>query len=101
MFDIYWQGLLLPLAYLGVLVGTFVTFSRVYRRRKAGMFLSASCPPLLANPSARPLTVSLPSHSRKRKPRAMVRSAPATQHLPVAAAHGARGGVREGAQDTG
>lgn len=38
MFDIYWQGLLLPLAYLGVLVGTFVTFSRVYRRRKAGMF---------------------------------------------------------------
>jgi translocation protein SEC66 len=38
MFDIDWRGLLLPLAYLGVLVGTFVTFSRVYRKRKACMF---------------------------------------------------------------
>ncbi len=47
MFDINWQGLLLPLAYLGVLVGTFMTFSRVYRRRKASMFLPAKCPPLL------------------------------------------------------
>ncbi|KAK4158128.1 Sec62/63 complex, subunit Sec66 [Chaetomidium leptoderma] len=35
MFDINWRGLLLPLAYLVVLVGTFVTFSRVYRKRKA------------------------------------------------------------------
>ncbi|KAK4139053.1 Pre protein translocase subunit Sec66-domain-containing protein [Dichotomopilus funicola] len=35
MFDINWQGLLLPLAYLVVLVGTFVTFSTVYRKRKA------------------------------------------------------------------
>ncbi|KAG7292215.1 hypothetical protein NEMBOFW57_002250 [Staphylotrichum longicolle] len=35
MFDVNWQGLLLPLAYLVVLVGTFLTFSRVYRRRKA------------------------------------------------------------------
>lgn len=35
MFDIDWRGLLLPLAYLGVLVGTFMTFSRVYRKRKA------------------------------------------------------------------
>jgi hypothetical protein len=37
MFDINWQGLLLPLAYLGVLAGTFMTFTRVYRRRKARM----------------------------------------------------------------
>ncbi|KAK3902417.1 Pre protein translocase subunit Sec66-domain-containing protein [Staphylotrichum tortipilum] len=35
MFDINWGGLLLPLAYLVVLVGTFMTFSRVYRKRKA------------------------------------------------------------------
>ena len=35
MFDIDWRGLLLPLAYLVVLVGTFMTFSRVYRKRKA------------------------------------------------------------------
>lgn len=38
MFDINWQGLLLPLAYLVVLVGTFLTFSRVYRRRKARVY---------------------------------------------------------------
>ncbi|KAL1837434.1 hypothetical protein VTJ49DRAFT_3786 [Mycothermus thermophilus] len=35
MFDINWRGLLLPLAYLAVLVGTFMTFSTVYRKRKA------------------------------------------------------------------
>lgn len=44
MFDINWQGLLLPLAYLVVLVGTFVTFSTVYRKRKASTFsLRHSC----------------------------------------------------------
>jgi translocation protein SEC66 len=36
MLDINWRGLLLPLAYLAVLVGTFMTFSTVYRKRKAG-----------------------------------------------------------------
>jgi hypothetical protein len=35
MFDINWRGLLLPLAYLMVLACTFITFSRVYRKRKA------------------------------------------------------------------
>ncbi|KAL2154013.1 hypothetical protein VTH82DRAFT_2689 [Thermothelomyces myriococcoides] len=35
MFDIDWRGLLLPLAYLVVLVGTFMTFSTIYRKRKA------------------------------------------------------------------
>ncbi|KAL2258448.1 hypothetical protein VTK26DRAFT_8239 [Humicola hyalothermophila] len=35
MFDIDWRGLLLPLAYLVVLAGTFMTFSTVYRKRKA------------------------------------------------------------------
>lgn len=43
MFDIDWRGLLLPLAYLVVLVGTFMTFSRVYRKRKA--FESANLAP--------------------------------------------------------
>jgi translocation protein SEC66 len=38
MFDINWRGLLLPLAYLVVLVGTFMTFSTVYRKRKARKF---------------------------------------------------------------
>lgn len=38
MFDIDWRGLLLPLAYLVVLVGTFMTFSTIYRKRKAGMY---------------------------------------------------------------
>ncbi|KAK4192711.1 Pre protein translocase subunit Sec66-domain-containing protein [Podospora australis] len=35
MFGVNWVGLLLPSAYLVVLVGTFMTFSTVYRRRKA------------------------------------------------------------------
>ncbi|KAK3996824.1 Sec62/63 complex, subunit Sec66 [Cladorrhinum sp. PSN332] len=43
MFDINWRGLLLPLAYLVVLVGTFMTFSTVYRKRKA--FQSANLAP--------------------------------------------------------
>ncbi len=50
MFDINWGGLLLPLAYLAVLVGTFVTFSRVYRKRKASMLLPSARSSLL--PSA-------------------------------------------------
>jgi len=37
MFDIYWQGLLVPFAYVVVLGGTFMTFSTIYRKRKAGM----------------------------------------------------------------
>jgi hypothetical protein len=37
MFEIDWRGLLLPLAYLVVLGGTFMTFSTVYRKRKARM----------------------------------------------------------------
>jgi translocation protein SEC66 len=43
MFDIDWRGLLLPLAYLVVLVGVFMTFSRVYRKRRA--FESANLAP--------------------------------------------------------
>ncbi|GAB1311295.1 Translocation protein S66 [Madurella fahalii] len=35
MFDIDWRGLLLPLAYLVVLGGALMTFSTVYRKRKA------------------------------------------------------------------
>jgi translocation protein SEC66 len=52
MFDINWRGLLLPLAYLVVLVGTFMTFSRVYRKRKAGT-CAACTPSLRATRSAR------------------------------------------------
>src|SRR3569833_1949902 len=37
MFDIDWKGLILPAAYTAVLLGTFMTFSSVYRKRKAGM----------------------------------------------------------------
>lgn len=35
MFGIDWMGLVLPFAYILVLGGTFVTFSSVYRKRKA------------------------------------------------------------------
>ena len=35
MFSLDWMGLILPFAYILVLGGTFVTFSSVYRKRKA------------------------------------------------------------------
>lgn len=35
MFGIDWMGLVLPFSYILVLGGTFVTFSSVYRKRKA------------------------------------------------------------------
>jgi len=35
MFSLDWRGLLLPLCYVVVLGGTFVTFSTIYRKRKA------------------------------------------------------------------
>jgi hypothetical protein len=93
MFDVNWRGLLLPLAYLVVLVGTFMTFSTVYRKRKARK-CSRLCPLILVCKALTLLSLSSP----ERKPGAMVRPAPATKHLPVAAAYGARGGVREVAQ---
>lgn len=36
MFDIDWVGLSVPFAYIAVLVGSLITFSSVYRKRKAG-----------------------------------------------------------------
>ncbi|KAG8164665.1 hypothetical protein KVR01_004940 [Diaporthe batatas] len=35
MFSLDWRGLILPISYILVLGGTFVTFSSVYRKRKA------------------------------------------------------------------
>lgn len=34
--ELDWYGLILPCAYMLVLGGTFITFSSVYRKRKAG-----------------------------------------------------------------
>jgi translocation protein SEC66 len=42
MFEIDWQGLLLPSAYVVVLVGSLMTFSTIYRKRKAGMLSATS-----------------------------------------------------------
>jgi translocation protein SEC66 len=36
MFNIDWIGLSVPFAYIAVLVGSLITFSSVYRKRKAG-----------------------------------------------------------------
>ncbi|MCJ1471226.1 translocation protein S66 [Pseudocyphellaria aurata] len=43
-----WVGLVIPFAYLGLLIGSLATFSSLYRKRKAGMLL-------LANQNANPL----------------------------------------------
>lgn len=37
MLDIDWKGLALPFAYVLVLVGALMTFSTIYRKRKACM----------------------------------------------------------------
>ncbi len=44
MFDIDWKGLILPFSYILLLGGTFVTFSAVYRKRKAGACYQLSSP---------------------------------------------------------
>lgn len=36
-FSIDWKGLALPFAYLIVLSGALMTFSTIYRKRRAGM----------------------------------------------------------------
>jgi hypothetical protein len=33
-----WLSLLVPFAYLGILVASLATFSSLYRKRKAGLF---------------------------------------------------------------
>lgn len=37
-----WLSLSVPLAYLGILIGSLATFSSLYRKRKARMFLRQS-----------------------------------------------------------
>lgn len=43
IFDIDWIGLSVPFAYIIVLAGSLMTFSSIYRKRKAGkaLFLSS------------------------------------------------------------
>lgn len=41
MFDIDWWGLVLPFSYVSVLGGSLMTFSTIYRKRKAGMFFAS------------------------------------------------------------
>ncbi len=38
MFDIDWWGLVLPSAYVMVLGGALMTFSSIYRKRRAGVY---------------------------------------------------------------
>ena len=40
MLSVDWRGLVLPFAYVVVLLGTFMTFSTIYRKRKAGTQLA-------------------------------------------------------------
>lgn len=44
MFDIDWMSLTLPLAYVLVLGGSLMTFSTIYRKRKAGTWMGT--PPI-------------------------------------------------------
>lgn len=42
IFDIDWIGLSVPFAYIIVLAGSLMTFSSIYRKRKAGKILYVS-----------------------------------------------------------
>lgn len=57
MFDIDWFGLAVPFAYIGVLVGSLITFSSVYRKRKAAQ--SATLAPWFPPHLQRDLYLSL------------------------------------------
>lgn len=46
--DIDWKGLALPFAYVIVLAGALMTFSTIYRKRKAGTLPRRSQPVLLS-----------------------------------------------------
>jgi translocation protein SEC66 len=37
MFDVDWLSLAVPIAYLGILLGSLATFSSLYRKRKSRM----------------------------------------------------------------
>jgi len=68
MFDIDWVGLSVPFAYIAVLVGSLITFSSVYRKRKAvsiplgGYSASANiCSPICDSAPCSPRTCSATS----------------------------------------
>lgn len=42
IFDIDWVGLSVPFAYIVVLAGSLMTFSSIYRKRKAGKTICLS-----------------------------------------------------------
>jgi hypothetical protein len=71
MFDIDWVGLSVPFAYIAVLVGSLITFSSVYRKRKAGQEFNVGdyC------------TSADNMYSQIRDTRALVPTAHATEHL--------------------
>lgn len=82
MFSIDWKGLALPFAYLLVLSGALMTFSTIYRKRKAGTFSrSLSAEKMQTNTN----TV----RSGERKPGTVVRAQSPTKRLPFPFAHGA------------
>lgn len=50
MFEFDWYSLILPLAYVGVLFGSLITFSSLYRKRKASELFYIFYTFLVANP---------------------------------------------------
>jgi hypothetical protein len=73
MFEIDWKGLILPFAYIGVLLGSLITFSSLYRKRKAGENLH------VLKINVQLLTL----YSCIRNPWTLVSSAHATKYLPL------------------
>jgi Preprotein translocase subunit Sec66 len=56
MFDVDWLSLAVPIAYLGILLGSLATFSSLYRKRKSRMWNAPRKPRVLnTHPSRAPL----------------------------------------------
>ena len=83
MFDIDWMGLALPFAYLAVLASALMTFSTIYRKRKAGKANYRGPTPL----SQGLLTEKF---SRKRQSGSLVRTQSSAKHLPLPPSPGLR-----------
>jgi translocation protein SEC66 len=67
MFDIDWVGLSVPFAYIAVLVGSLITFSSVYRKRKAGQQSTSGAFVLLLISTAKSATLApwFPPHLQR------------------------------------
>lgn len=93
MFDVDWLSLAVPLAYLGILLGSLATFSSLYRKRKARTYLLSKFPvfqlaPIHAYPIANAQRLThLQPRRQGRISRTMVLRPPPARYLLLPPSH--------------